>query len=266
MNSIILCLILPIHLPLIYSQENPKWPWSQAFIRHNASTGLSKEKITLATVVLHNNRVFSKREWVWSGWYPSLRSKVGEEIHTGCRIVNGSAHEKVTRIGISHPRKSRQVTTKYCVTEQWDSWHNFTLVQPTFVNCRWQQRKIALHFKFQINTIKPDSTTQPSSTPLPLFEPSDNDLVKTLQGGSKNLPLNTTVSDDPWSKPYFGYTGIIGNDFAEMSLATAIIYDNRELHESEWKHSMHRLKVDTGKTIHIGCRTFNTSVEKISLL
>jgi len=49
-----------------------------------------------------------------------------------------------------------------------------------------------------------------------------------------------------------------------MSLATLIIYDNKELqiHESEWKHLMHRWKVDKGKTIHIGCRTFNASSRK----
>ena len=203
---------------------------------------MSKEKITLATVALHNNRVFSKREWIWNSWYPSLRDKVGEEIHIGCRMVNGSAHKKVTRIGISRPGNSSQVTTKYCVTEQRDCWHNFILVEPTFVSRQWQQREMALHFGFQINTIKPDQTTQPSSTPLPLFEPSDNDLVKTLQGGSKNRPLHTTVSDNPWSKAYFGHTGIMGKDLEGMSLATVIIYDNRELqlHEPEWKHSMHR--------------------------
>jgi len=138
MNSIILCLILPIHFPLICSQQDPKWPWSQAFIRHNARTAVSKEKITLATVVLHNNKVFPKHEWVWNSWYPSLRGKVGEEIHIGCRVVNGSAHEKVTRIGISCSGNSlTQVTTTYCVTEQWDCWHNFTLVKPTFISCRW---------------------------------------------------------------------------------------------------------------------------------
>jgi len=120
---------------------------------------------------------------------------------------------------------------------------------------------MALHFEFQIDAIKPDPTTQPSSTPLPSFEPSDNDLVKTLQGASKNLPLNTTTSDDPWSKAYFGYTGIMGKDLTGMSLATAITYDNQELqiHESEWKHSMHKWKVDKRKTIHVGCRTFNAS-------
>ena len=49
-----------------------------------------------------------------------------------------------------------------------------------------------------------------------------------------------------------------------MGLTTVIICDNRELqiHESEWKHSMHRWKVDKQKTMHIGCRTFNASSRK----
>jgi len=56
----------------------------------------------------------------------------------------------------------------------------------------------------------------------------------------------------------------MGKDLAGMNLATVIIYDNRELqlHESEWKHSMHRRKVDKGKTIHVGCRIFNASSRK----
>jgi len=33
----------------------------------------------------------------------------------------------------------------------------------------------------------------------------------------------------PWSRAYFGYTGIIGKDLAGMDLTTVIIYDNREL-------------------------------------
>jgi len=56
----------------------------------------------------------------------------------------------------------------------------------------------------------------------------------------------------------------MGKDLAGMNLATVIIYDNRELqlHESEWKHSMHRRKVDKGKTIHVGCRIFSVSSRK----
>jgi len=56
----------------------------------------------------------------------------------------------------------------------------------------------------------------------------------------------------------------MGKDLAGMNLATVIIYDYRELqlHESEWKHSMHRQKVNKGKTIHVGCRIFNASSRK----
>jgi len=56
----------------------------------------------------------------------------------------------------------------------------------------------------------------------------------------------------------------MGKDLAGMNLATVIIYDSRELqlHESEWKHSMHRRKVDKRKTIHVGCRTFSTGRRK----
>jgi len=56
----------------------------------------------------------------------------------------------------------------------------------------------------------------------------------------------------------------MGKDLAGKNLATVIIYDNRQLqlHESEWKHSMHRRKVDKRKTIHVGCRIFSASSRK----
>ena len=77
-------------------------------------------------------------------------------------------------------------------------------------------------------------------------------------------PMRVDTWEWPWLKAYFGYTGIMGTDLEGMNLATVIIYDNRELqlHESEWKHSMRRWKVDKGKTIHIGCRIFNVSSRK----
>jgi len=60
----------------------------------------------------------------------------------------------------------------------------------------------------------------------------------------------------------------MGKDLVGMNLATVIIYDNRELqlHESEWKHSMHRRKVDKEKTIQVVAESLVLAVENISLL
>ncbi|XP_063177384.1 uncharacterized protein LOC134508994 isoform X1 [Chroicocephalus ridibundus] len=49
-------------LPVVCSQRDPEWPWSQAYVKHNAMAGTGKGKLSLATVVLHENEVFSKHE------------------------------------------------------------------------------------------------------------------------------------------------------------------------------------------------------------
>ncbi|KAK4805753.1 hypothetical protein QYF61_021852 [Mycteria americana] len=134
----------------------------------------SKQNLNLATVVMHGSHVFSRHEWSWdNGWLPLLKGKAGEEIQVGCRMINGSTHEKVTSMRISNISRN-VIATKSCVTDEWDCWYNFTLVGPAIVACVRQQHCTGLglskrhctglSFRFKIDVIEPDPTTPPDLT------------------------------------------------------------------------------------------------------
>ena len=59
----------------------------------------SKDKnLNLAIVVMHGTYVYLRHEWKCSNkcWASLLVGTAGEEIHIGCRMINGSRHEKAT--------------------------------------------------------------------------------------------------------------------------------------------------------------------------
>ncbi|XP_076194341.1 uncharacterized protein LOC143160464 [Aptenodytes patagonicus] len=88
----------------------------------------------------------------------------GKEIKIGCRMINGSAHEKASQISV-YNITSNPVTkdTKLCASKQSDCWYNFTLVQPVIVVCLWAHRNLGLSFKFKIDITKLDMTTSAST-------------------------------------------------------------------------------------------------------
>lgn len=101
-SLIILCCTLALmQCPLVCSQKDSEWPWSQVYVKYTGSMGLRsiKENLNLATVVMHGAEVYSKHEWDWGRerLLPLLRGIAREEIQIRCRMVNGSTHEKVTR-------------------------------------------------------------------------------------------------------------------------------------------------------------------------
>ncbi|XP_072705769.1 uncharacterized protein [Ciconia boyciana] len=247
---------------LMCSQKDPEWPWSQVHIKYNGIIGTRaiKENLNLATVVMHGSHVFSRHEWSWdNGWLPLLKGKAGEEIQVGCRMINGSTHEKVTSMIISNISRN-PIATKSCVTDEWDCWYNFTLVGPTIVACMWQQQCTGpgLSFRFKIGMIEPDLTTPPDLTSPTPFD--------TLPYRVRNVPIFTTVShNDPWDHALSQYSASIGTlqNKRNLNLSTLVMHGNEVYSRVEWSwnDSLHmaRLQAIPGQTIQISCRITNGS-------
>lgn len=137
-----------------YAKVETDWPWSQAHIKYTGSMGLKSNKgLNLLTVVMHGTEMYLENEWNWDSTnrLPQLLGKVGQEIKVGCRVINGSTHQRVTQISVTEveTKKNQRQT---CGIEKLDCWCNFTLVQPVFVVCLWAQNSMGLSFKFKINT------------------------------------------------------------------------------------------------------------------
>ncbi|XP_075356164.1 uncharacterized protein LOC142409049 [Mycteria americana] len=257
-------------LPLMCNQKDPEWPWSQAHIKYNGIMGIRaiKENLNLATVVVHGAEVFSRHEWSWdNGWLPLLKGKAGEEIQVGCRMINGSPHEKVTSMTISSISRN-PIATKSCVTDEWDCWYNFNLVAPTIVACVWQehctgpglskQHCTGLSFPFKRDMIEPDPTTPPDLTPPTPFD--------TLQDGVRNGPIFTMVSrNDPWDHALSRYSASIGTlqNKGNLNLSTLVMHGNEVRSRDEWSWNdslwMAKLQAIPGQTIQISCRITNGS-------
>ncbi|KAK4806434.1 LOW QUALITY PROTEIN: hypothetical protein QYF61_013927 [Mycteria americana] len=222
--------------PLMCSQKDPAWPWSQAHIKYNGIMGTRaiKERLNLATVVMHGVEVFSRHEWSWDeGWLPLLKGKAEEEIRVGCRMINGSAHERVTSMTISSVSRS-PIASKSCVTDEWDCWYNFTLVRPTIVACVWQQhcmgpgmsmrQCIGLSFRFKIDMVEPDPTTPPDLTSPTPFD--------ALQDGVRNIPLLATeLHDDPWDHALSRYTASTGTQQNRRNLSLSLCMEMKHTQE-----------------------------------
>nr|XP_010297308.1 PREDICTED: uncharacterized protein LOC104632952 [Balearica regulorum gibbericeps] len=137
-----------------YTKIGTDWPWSQAHIKYTGSMGLNSNKgLNLSTVVMHGTEVYLENEWGWDSTnrLPQLLGKVGQEIKVGCRVINGSTHQRVTQISVTEV-KTKKNQKKTCAVEKLDCWYNFTLVQPVFVVCLWAHNSVGLSFKFQIST------------------------------------------------------------------------------------------------------------------
>lgn len=219
-----------MQLFLIYSQGDPEWPWSQAYVKHTGVMGTPRKILNLATVVMNGTEVFSKHEWTWDRWYPLLKGKAGEEIQVGCRMINGSTHERATQI-IRADTFSDTMAKKHCTTDEQDCWHNFTLVECTIVACLWQQHKIGLSFKFKTDMVGPDPTTLPNLVPHPPSETLVSNYTETtLLSGIRNLPLHTIAfGDDPWNHALSRYTASIGTPQNKrgLNLSTLVIQGNK---------------------------------------
>ncbi|KAM9591452.1 uncharacterized protein ACIBXB_006244 [Morphnus guianensis] len=126
MNHLIRLTILFCISPLICSQRNTEWPWSQAIVQYTRNTGqYPKDRFpSLATVVMHDSEVYHPLEWgEWDrkDWVRVLTGTVGEKIQVGCRKVEGSLYEKASSITISGNLldPSSNITTKLCPTTEW---------------------------------------------------------------------------------------------------------------------------------------------------
>lgn len=150
------------------SQNEAGWPWSQAFIRYTGSMGKHSDikDLNLSTVVMHGNQVYERHEWQKQGLW-SLQGTLGEVIRIGCRMVNGTKHEKANQISVSTSPTDRN--EEVCNNpSKLDCWYNFTLVQTVKVVCLWYHGNIGLTFKFKIDVTITETQTQ---TTIPKMEP-----------------------------------------------------------------------------------------------
>ncbi|XP_056371321.1 uncharacterized protein LOC130266010 [Oenanthe melanoleuca] len=148
-----------------FSQSNVEWPWSQAFVKSTGYMG-KVQNLNLSTVVMHGNQVYEKQEWQKQGLW-SLQGTVGETIRIGCRMINGTTHEKPAQISVSSPPENGH--NEICKQRsEPDCWYNFTLDRTVEVVCLWSHRGLGLSFKFRINAITEPVQIQTQSTPLEL--------------------------------------------------------------------------------------------------
>ncbi|KAK4820012.1 hypothetical protein QYF61_017391 [Mycteria americana] len=214
--------------PMICSQKDPEWPWSQVHTKYNGIIGTRaiKENLNLATVVIHGSHVLSRHKWSWDNrWLPLLKGKAGKEIQVGCRMINGSTHEKVTSLIISNISRN-PIATKSCVTDTtgivgitllwWDP-----LLWLVYGNNTVQGQGNT----FKIGIIEPDSTTPPDLTSPTPFD--------TLQYRVRNVPIFTTLC-------------------MEMKYT-------QEMNGVGMTLRMARLQAIPGQTIQISCRVTNGS-------
>ena len=158
---------LTMLLFLACGQRTLEWPWSQARVKYTGSMGIhsSKGDLKLSTVVMHGTETYLENEWSWDkdeadDKVPRLRGTAGKEIKIGCRMINGSTHEKASQISVYNiTSKPIAKDTKLCAFEKLDCWYNFTLVRPVFVVCLWAHHRVGLSFKFKIDIIKPSTTS-----------------------------------------------------------------------------------------------------------
>lgn len=81
------------------TEKTLEWPWSQAHIKCARTMGTlsARGKANLSTMVMHGNKVYLENEWSWykeeaCGKVFLLWGTVGEDIKTGCQMINGSTY------------------------------------------------------------------------------------------------------------------------------------------------------------------------------
>ena len=109
------------------TEETLEWPWSQAHIEYTGTMGplSGKGNLNLSTVVMHRNKVYLENECRWYkneayGQVSLLWETIGEEIKIGCRMINGSAHEKAYEISVYNLTSipTADWDTTLCATER----------------------------------------------------------------------------------------------------------------------------------------------------
>lgn len=135
--------------------------WSQAFLQ---STGSIREPtgLSLLTLVLHDSLLYAKHEWKQQETW-QLQSVVGEQINTGCQMVNESDHTNANAISVSMGQEDEQIADCTYPTAR-DCWKNFTLTHTAEVVCLWSDGTQGLSFKFIIDTKTPSTTAEPHNT------------------------------------------------------------------------------------------------------
>lgn len=108
-----------------------------------------------------------ENEWSWDkdeadGKVSQLQGMTGNKIKIECRVINGSSHEKASRISVYITSDPIAKNTKLCASERLHCWYNFTLVQPGFVVCLWAHHSMGLSFKFKIDITEPSTITSGS--------------------------------------------------------------------------------------------------------
>ncbi|XP_074424308.1 uncharacterized protein LOC141735521 [Larus michahellis] len=153
-------------LLLTCGQRTLERPWSQACVKYTGSMGIHSGKgdLNLSTVVMHGNKVYLEKERSWdtdgTNGVLRLQGTAGKKIQIGCRMINGSTHEKASQISVYSTVSNPIINgTKQCASEKLDCWYNFTLVQPVFVVWLWARHSVGLSFKFKIDITEPHTTT-----------------------------------------------------------------------------------------------------------
>ncbi|XP_066845245.1 LOW QUALITY PROTEIN: uncharacterized protein [Anser cygnoides] len=152
--------------------ENGGWPWSEAVTTEDKNINGK-----LAVVVIwrtNGDHLHALSEWqnLEEGWIH--QRTVGDEIEIGCRMINGTAHEKATGILVKPTSKSGQ--QEGCIRPgKLDCWYNFILTQTVAVNCFWTNNGQKLEIKegeslminFTIYAILPTTVRPPIALPSP---------------------------------------------------------------------------------------------------
>lgn len=116
---------LTMLLLLTCGQRTLEWPWSQARVKYTGSMGIhsSKGDLHLSTVVMHVTELYLGNEWSWDkdeahDKLPRLWGMAGKEVKIGCRMINGSTHEKASQISV-HNITSNPIAkdTKLCASK-----------------------------------------------------------------------------------------------------------------------------------------------------
>ncbi|KAK4818868.1 hypothetical protein QYF61_021073 [Mycteria americana] len=149
---------LTMLLLLACGQRTLEWPWAQARVKYTGSVGIhsSKGDVNLSTVVMHGTETYLENEWSWDkdeadDKVPRLWGKAGKEIKIGCRMINGSTHEKASQISVYN-------ITSNPIAKTFRLGKAGLLVQ-FYLSCLWAHHSVGLSFKFKIDSTEPSTTT-----------------------------------------------------------------------------------------------------------
>lgn len=156
--------------------------------------------LNLSTVLVPGNQVYERHEWQKQGLW-SLQGTIGEVIRVGCRMVNGTKHEKAKQISVStSPTDSDPKVCSH--PSKLDCWCNFTLVQTVNVVCLWYHDSIWLTFKFKINVITvtvTESAVTQAQTTLPKKKKIEHKIYEDGPFVIRNTGQQQLLFNPKWS-------------------------------------------------------------------